>query len=252
MVDADRGLETARSRGPMTHSTVAVTANVLNKLPATQASAALRDLLSHDPDLVALQEWGPRRRALLRAQPGYLWVPPVYGGNVVGARAERFRLLGSRLHHLGGWGVPDPGSRPVRLLPPRVATVAVLRDLELGRVVAVIGFHLVPGTRHRGEYRQDRPRLARRHRAEVRRLESLVADEVEDAAAVFALGDSNFHGLRLPPLASAWVGRDDHPGTLGSHRKIDDVFGPGPAIEVKLLTNASDHRAVLAVRADDA
>ena len=70
------------------------------------------------------------------------------------------------------------------------------------------------------------------------------------AHVTFALGDSNFHGLRLPPLTSAWHGRKDGPGTLGSQRKIDDVFGPGPATAVTLVSTASDHKAVLARRPD--
>jgi hypothetical protein len=64
------------------------------------------------------------------------------------------------------------------------------------------------------------------------------------------VGDSNFDGLRLSGLTSAWAGSRDAPGTLGQHRKVDDVLGPGPAASVTMLSNASDHRAVLATRAD--
>src|SRR3954451_7285008 len=67
---------------------------------------------------------------------------------------------------------------------------------------------------------------------------------------VYAMGDSNFDGLRLPGLTSAWEGRESDPGTLGPRRKIDDVFGPGPADSVRLLTSASDHKAVVVARRD--
>jgi hypothetical protein len=68
---------------------------------------------------------------------------------------------------------------------------------------------------------------------------------------VYAVGDSNLDGLRLPGLTSAWEGREDEPGTLGEGtRKVDDVHGPGPASDVRRLTTPSDHQAVLATRLD--
>ena len=42
------------------------TANVLRTLGDGDAAAALGAVLDHGPDLVGLQEWGPRRRRLLR------------------------------------------------------------------------------------------------------------------------------------------------------------------------------------------
>ena len=84
----------------------------------------------------------------------------------------------------------------------------------------------------------------------MRRLRCLVGSELAAGHVTFAVGDSNFHGLALPDLTSAWEGRDDAPGTLGSTRRVDDVFGPGPAATVALLATASDHQAVLAARPD--
>ena len=66
-----------------------------------------------------------------------------------------------------------------------------------------------------------------------------------------AVGDSNFEGLRVAGLTSAWDGREHEPGTIGSGtRKVDDVHGPGPASAVELLTTPSDHRALVVTRSD--
>ena len=83
-------------------------------------------------------------------------------------------------------------------------------------------------------------------------LHRLVQEQVGLGRVVHAVGDSNFDGLRLPPLTSAWQGREDGPGTLGSRRKIDDVHGPGPATSVTLLDTPSDHKAVIVTRPDRA
>ena len=73
----------------------------------------------------------------------------------------------------------------------------------------------------------------------------------EMSGVVYAVGDSNLDGLRLPGLTSAWEGREDEPGTLGSGtRKVDDVHGPGRASAVRRLTTPSDHQAVLVTRID--
>jgi hypothetical protein len=78
-----------------------------------------------------------------------------------------------------------------------------------------------------------------------------VGEQLGLGRVVYAVGDSNFDGLRLAGLVSAWEGRDDETGTLvASRRKIDDVHGPGPATTVSLLTNESDHRAVVVRRPD--
>jgi hypothetical protein len=97
-----------------------------------------------------------------------------------------------------------------------------------------------------GEYREDRPLLVARHRREVRRLQGLVESLLARGHAVHALGDSNFDGLRLAGLTSAWEGRGDEPGTLGPRRQVDDVLSaPGRAVSVTRRSSDSDHQAVI-------
>ena len=233
----------------MSSHTLVATANVLDALGRADARAAVETVLREEPHLVGLQEWGWSRRALL-PRTDYDWFTPVYGGNAVGARRDRYELLSARVHTLAGIGRSDRGARPLPVLAPRVATVAMLRDQLLDRTVSIIDYHLVPGVQARDGYRADRPLLAARHAREVRRLRGLVGAQLAAGHVTFAVGDSNFHGLRLPGLSSAWEGRPEGPGTLGSSRRIDDVFGPGPAAAVTLLATASDHMAVLASRPD--
>ena len=77
-------------------------------------------------------------------------------------------------------------------------------------------------------------------------LEDLVRRQQRAGRVVYAAGDSNFDGLRLTGLTSTWDGREDEPGTHGrGERKIDDVFGPGPATEVRRIVTASDHQAIV-------
>ena len=229
--------------------TLVATANVLDALGRADARAAVETVLRQEPHLVGLQEWGWSRRTLL-PPTDYAWFTPVYGGNAVGARRDRYDHLGARIHILAGIGRSDPGARPLPVLAPRVATIALLHDRLLDQSVSIIDYHLVPGVQARGSYRADRPLLAARHAGEVRRLQALVGAQLAAGHVTFAVGDSNFHGLRLPGLTSAWEGRPEGAGTLGSSRRIDDVFGPGPAAEVTLLATASDHKAVLASRPD--
>jgi hypothetical protein len=178
--------------------------------------------------------------------------PPLLGGCPVGARSDRFELLDTRFQVVGGFGRVDRNAGPPPLAVPRIVTLAVFRDAPADRIVSVVNFHLTPRVQARGRYREDRPLLVARHRAEVRRLDRLVGEQLRLGRVVYALGDSNFDGLRLEGLTSAWDGRDVETGTLvASRRKIDDVHGPGPATTVSLLTNESDHRAVVVRRPDN-
>jgi hypothetical protein len=237
---------------------VVATANVLRPLPCDEARVSLTVVLEHEPDVVGLQEWGIARWGLLREtgvmrtvpgprkgapREGYLWCAPVYGGCPVGVRAERFDVVDARLSVLSRPGRADSPRRPFGLEPARVASVVRLVDRVSGNRTSVVCFHLVPGVQRGGHYRTDRPLLVARHRHEVGALQRAVDDERERTDDVYALGDSNFDGLRLRGLVSAWKDRD-RPGTL-KHRTIDDVFGPGPAAEVTLVTTGSDHRAVV-------
>lgn len=250
----------------MSGQTVVASANILYKLARDQARAALTQVLETEPDLVALQEWYVARLAVLRQfgavrlvpgfnigvlNPRYHWVSAVAGGNVVGARADRFEPVSARAVFLSWPGRSDLKDRFLGIEPPREVTVGVFRDRELNRTVALLSYHLVPGVQADREYRADRPRLVRRHRSEVAGLERLIADLQGAGHVVYAAGDSNFDGLRLAGLTSSWEGRDDHPGTIGSAtRKVDDVHGPGRAGEVTLLTTPSDHRALVTTRSD--
>jgi hypothetical protein len=65
----------------------------------------------------------------------------------------------------------------------------------------------------------------------------------------WAMGDSNFHGFTLPGLTSAWSGVGGRDGTLGSHRRIDDVFSNRVASRRLLYSTDSDHQC-LAVEYD--
>ena len=243
------------------------TANVLKSLGRRDARTALSQVLASQPDLVGLQEWYPFRLGLLRetgrvgpvpqwgacspgSRPGsgdYLWNVPPWGGCAVGARADRFELLTCRSRWLSLPGRAEREDRVLGLEPPRPATVAVYRDRRLRRTVALVDYHLVSGVQSRGDYRSDRPRLAARHRSEVRRLRALVARLLEAGHVVHAVGDSNWDRLRIPGLTSAWEGRESAPGTLG-RRHIDDVHGPGPAESVTAVRTPSDHRALVVRR----
>jgi len=241
---------------------VVATANVLRSLSREEARSSLRAVLDREPDIVGLQEWGiarwravrdsgrlrtvPGRRRAASSRPDYVWCVPVYGGCAVGVRAERFRVVDTRLRVLNPPGRADNPGRPLGLEPARVATVVRLDDRATGRRLGMVCFHLVPGVQRKGLYRPDRPLLVARHRREVRALQDVVDDQRERSDEVHALGDSNFDGLELRGLTSAWEGRP-RPGTL-THRTIDDVFGPGAALEVELVETHSDHRAVLVTR----
>lgn len=251
-------------------TTVVASANILYKLPRHDARAALAQVLEERPDLVGLQEWYLSRLSLLRQfgsvrvvpglgfglssrprDPAYHWVSAVGGGNVVGARADRFDPLSARAVFLSRIGRSDRPDRFLRTEPPREVTIGVFRDRTADRTVAIMSYHLAPGVEIDAAYDPTRPLLRKRHEAEVRRLEQLVAEHQRQGHVVYAVGDSNFDSLRLTGLTSAWVGRDDHPGTIGERtRKLDDVQGPGPATDVRLLTTPSDHKAVIATRSD--
>jgi hypothetical protein len=245
------------------------TANVLYTLASDDARRALGDVLALKPDLVGLQEWYPSRARLLRetgrvglvpslgawrgrhdrgGSGDYFWNLPLLGGCAVGARADRFELRSCRTRLLSGPGRADRINRFLGLEPPRLATFTVYLDRHLDQTVALVNYHLVPGVQGRGTYRPDRPALVERHRREVRRLEALVAELLAAGHVVHAVGDSNFDGMRLPGLTSAWEGRETASGTLGPYRKVDDVHGPGRAEQVTPLATPSDHLALVVQR----
>lgn len=244
-------------------------ANILYKLPARDAGAALGLVLDEQPDLVGLQEWYVSRLGLLRrtgdvllapsagllrvpsSVPRYHWVATIGAGNVAGARADRYDLLEGRSVTLSSVG---PSDRPERFLhtePPRLAAVGIFADHHTGTTVALVSYHLVSGATYHDGYREDRPVLAERHRREIARLEELVAELEAAGHRVHTAGDGNIEGLQLAGLVSAWEGREDGPGTIGTGtRKIDHLHAAEPASNVRLLTTPSDHRALLATCED--
>lgn len=252
--------------------TSVVTANLLFKLSRADAALALRTVLAEEPDLVGLQEWYVSRTDLLsrtgdvllapslgllripsagQRANGYHWVATIGAGSAVGARADRFDLIEGHAIVLSGPGRAERTDYLLNAEPPRIAAVGIFRDRVVDRTVALISYHFVSGAQTGGVYRADRPRLVARHRAEVRRVESLIAEYQRAGHTVYAVGDANFHLLPLAGLTSTWVGREDEPGTIGDGiRKIDDVHGPGPATSVRLIRTPSDHRAVFSVRPD--
>ena len=238
----------------MTSPTVVATANVHWRLRADPARQALEGVLAQGPDLVGLQEWGlSRRRILPRGTSGYVWWAPYVGGCPVGARADRFELTGRRQVVLSRAGRDGRPEHRLGLRRARLATVATYRDRDGDRPVSVVCFHLTPGVQASGEYRGDRPGPVARHRQEVRRLQDVVDALLGAGHAVHALGDSNFDGLRLRGLTSAWDGRDDEPGTLGPLRRVDDVHSaPGRAVSVTRVASDSDHQGVVVTVASDA
>lgn len=249
-------------------TTRVASANLLLTLSRTVAAEALEAVLAEQPDLVALQEWYLPRLGILRRQgavrldPGlglpavpvggsgpFGWVSTFTDGNVVGWRTERYDLVDPCTFLNVG---PAPSERPDRFLrtePPRFVAAAVLRDRQTDRTVALLSYHLSAGVQAGDGYRADRPRLAERHRHEVRHLEEAIGRLQAAGHRVVAAGDSNFDGLRLTGLTSAWEGRDSEPGTHGS-RKIDDVSGDGPVGELTRVITASDHQAIVVSRAD--
>src|SRR5690242_9060080 len=248
--------------------TKVASANILYKLGAGDAVRALEQVLAEEPDLVGLQEWYISRLPLLRrtgsvrtvpslaglSVPGpkrYHWVSSVACGNVVGARADRFDLLEARDVLLSGIGKSDRPDRFLGTEPPRLVTIGLYADRQVDRTVAMMSYHLCPGAEEHGHYISERPLLIARHQQEIKRLEKLIAEYQRQGHVVYAVGDSNFDSQRLAGLTSSWVGREDAPGTIGTRtRKLDDVHGPGPATEVKLLSTPSDHRALIAIRED--
>jgi hypothetical protein len=266
-----QGVESSRQTEAVPGHTVVATANVQETLGRDDARAALDGVLELAPDLVGLQEWNLSRHRLLRETgsvrlvpgigptigrrtsggiPWYLWSTPIVGGCAVGARADRFKLISCSYRVLSRPGWADRRQGWLELEAPRIATVAVYRELDRDRTVCLLNYHLVYGAQSEGRYREDRPVLVDRHRAEIRRVQRVVDEQLARGCVVHAVGDSNFDGLRLSGLTSAWEGREGEPGTLGAQRKVDDVLGPGRATSVTLIDNASDHRAVIVTRSD--
>lgn len=237
--------------------------NILRSLGRAEARVALHAVLDHEPDLVGLQEWGPKRIGLLRetgpvgllpwgpgfrarGEVGYHWSTALLGGCAIGVRADRYDVVGTHSVLLDWPGFADKPGRPLRLEPARIAALGVYRDRRTGSEVALVDYHLAPGVEVGGGYREDRPRLVLRHQEEVRRISAIVDAQQRLGRTVFAVGDANYHGLKLDSLTSAWTGYEQLPGTLVDGRTIDDVFALTAPTEVEVVSTPSDHKAVIA------
>ncbi len=247
---------------PSTDELVVATANVQQDLSTYTAARALGLVLDAGPHVLALQEWYPRRWRLLtrwgslRPVPGagmtfrghrggrLDWCAGVVGGCVVGLDRARFRLTGCEPLVLSRPGRADRGEGWPGLEPSRVAVVARGEERSTGRRLAVVGYHLVHGVQQAGRYRDDRPRLAERHQGEVVRLSREVDRLQAEGNLVLALGDSNFHGLRLRGTTSAWASSGLQGGTLGP-RQVDDVHATWAPTSLATLATPSDHRALV-------
>lgn len=204
-------------------------------------------------EAVGLQEWPRRRRKLERSverrSPFVFRRPRFGGGGPIGLVDTRYVPTRVRSYRLARAGRVDrsPGRR--RFLGASRATVVRAIDAIRDERVTFVNYHLTAEVQRGDSYRDDRPLRVRRHRREVRRLERLIRRERRRGRTVYALGDSNYHGLRLDGVTSAWTGRlESRPGTRGGRRKIDDVHGPGRALEVDLVDTPSDHRTVIVTR----
>lgn len=256
-----------------------LTQNVWVNAPIDVAEAVLRRLLGREPDIVALQEWPGGRNPLLSAtgtfervptarravrrrrrwEPGagLTWSRPVLGPTgPIGLRADRYEVLDCRAMTLTpARRVRPTPKHPRATLPANRATQILAHDHQRDEEVVVLGYHLWSGVQVGGHYSQrhgDRARVDG-HRDQVAALSALIGDHLAQGRTVYALGDSNFSGLTLPGLVSAWDGRERQArGThRGSRRKIDDVFGPTRPERVELVDHphpSIDHQGVLAVR----
>jgi hypothetical protein len=240
---------------------VVATFNVQETLCASDALLALGQVLERSPDVIGLQEWHLRRWPLLRAagsvrpapwvrllrtsvEADFTWRAAPVGGCVIGIRQDRFELRSCTAHVLSWPGRADRCEGGLGVEAGRVAVVVRCRDRSSGRLVALIGYHLVHGVQLGVGYRPDRPRLVARHRREVSRLGGLVTRLREEGDEVIAFGDSNYHGFRLPCLVSAWSKSGGGPGTLG-RRRVDDVHAPTPPRSINVIKTRSDHDAVV-------
>jgi hypothetical protein len=229
--------------------TVVATANVLWSLPRAQAREAVRLVLEHEPDLVALQEWYPVRAGVLGGFGDYRWFVPLWGGCAVGARRDRYPTLSAHTRRLSPLGRADREGRLLGLELPRFATVATVQDRDEPLATTLIDFHLVSQVQRGSDYRDDRPGLVARHQQECRALFGLVEEARRSARRTYACGDANIHGFAIPGLTSAWADRaangTDNLGGTHAKRRIDDVHTTERVTDLRLVETPSDHRAVI-------
>lgn len=221
------------------------TANLFKGMPLDRVRVGVDTVLTHGVDIAGLQEWVSGRDAILRdlRSRGLSFCRPAEGGGPV-VYTSRFSPLHCRAVRLARREFVGhlPGRK--NKLGPSLANLTVLCDDQTGDELAVINFHLTAEVQSGGKYRRDfahRLRV-RRHKRERRRLERLVRRQRRKGRRVFALGDTNYHGMTLPPLRSCWRGRDG--GTLGG-RAVDVVYADTESDTVRTVKTGSDHLAVV-------
>lgn len=222
------------------------TANFFKGMPLDRTRAGVDTVLTHGIDIAALQEWVSGRDSILRdlRTRGLSFCRPAQGGGpiVYTARFSPLHCRAVTLAHREFVGhLPGRKDR----LPASIANLAVLADDKTGDEVAVINFHLTAEVQHAGRYRRDPAHRLRvqRHKRERRRLSRLVRRQQRKGRTVFALGDTNYDGMALPPLRTCWRGQRG--GTLG-HRAVDVIYAETDADTVRTVETGSDHLAVVA------
>lgn len=227
--------------------------NLVYTLTGAQFEKGLRAALKDWPHLVALQEAGPNRDAIIErvsAEVGYAWAR-AEGGGVVMWKADRYRLRRCRPVVLAG--VELVGHLPGRKskLPASVATEVSLDDLASkdpdGGVTVVLNYHLtaeVQDMRGGGGYKKDPAHALRvlRHQREKYRLGKRARMHKRRGRDVYPVGDGNFDGMKLRGFVNCWKGRSG--GTLGG-RAVDIVFAKTKPAKLWTVETPSDHDALI-------
>lgn len=214
----------------------------------TARADLLRVLDEARPTLGGLQEWGRSRDSILDAS-GYSHARGPKGGGPVLWDETRYRLHSeprsvrlARPEFVGH--LPGRRSR----LGASWATEVILDDLPGdtpdGSQTVVLNYHFTAEVQVGTGYRRDLAHRLRvmRHKRERRRLGRRARWHKRRGRRVYAVGDSNFAGMRLGGFVSCWDGHDG--GTLGP-RAVDIVFAATrPVGKPHTHKTHSDHRAV--------
>jgi hypothetical protein len=237
------------------------TANILVTLRGVAVPARFSEL-ADACDVLALQEW-PRGRNALLSETGRLrhgpwlrrtpdrgdwsWSRPRLGGGPIGIHKRLDEVVVScKAKVLAGVGRvdPEPGRRTV--LTPSFATRVKSRRLEDDSIVVRYNIHLTAHvqTGQRG-YRADQPKRVARHMAERRKLDRLVARDLERGYEVEVYGDTNYHHMPIAGLV-AWWSVEPGAGTLGN-RAIDGIWTSRRPTDVDFLPALvpGEHRHVI-------
>lgn len=225
------------------------TANVRDTLPEARAFATVNRVLEvaeqrlHIPVLIlGLQEW---KWGTPNLPKGYLFARPKGGGGPFVFDVRRLQLDSID-------GVPlAPAGHVGHLagrksdLPESIATVAEWTFEDESSLTGT-DFHLTAEVQKGKGYRTDPAHALRVARHKVER-HALHHELTTQRGRRFAVGDSNFDGMLLPPLVSCWVGHDraEAAGTLGD-RTPDYVYAEDRAHEVTVIRDMSDHDAGVA------